>query len=115
MNNSDNPQRGAAFELLVQDWLGKKDIDTKRNFSVHVGAASDRRPHKFDLGCDDPPRLVECKRHTWTSGGKPRLNGSFRSFLMIVYQRPSGTADRLDCEFEKNGQIVENRWSWARK
>ena len=25
--------------------------------------------HKFDLGSESPPVLVECKAHTWTSGG----------------------------------------------
>lgn len=67
--NSSNPGRGRDFELAVQAWLGTQGISTRQHFSVNVGAASDRRPHKFDLGCNDPPRLVECKRHTWTSGG----------------------------------------------
>ncbi len=69
MANSDNPGRGRKFELDVQSWLHSRCLTTRQDFSVYVGAASDRRPHKFDLGCDDPPRLVECKRHTWTKGG----------------------------------------------
>jgi hypothetical protein len=28
-----------------------------------------KKPHKFDLGSDDPPILVEYKSYTWTSGG----------------------------------------------
>lgn len=69
MANSDNPRRGAAFELAVQDWLTTIGIRTTQNLVVHVGATSERRAHKFDLGCTDPPTLVECKCHTWTDGG----------------------------------------------
>jgi hypothetical protein len=25
--------------------------------------------HRFDLGSENPPVLVECKSHTWTQGG----------------------------------------------
>ena len=28
-----------------------------------------RKNHAFDLGFDDPRVIVECKSHTWTSGG----------------------------------------------
>jgi hypothetical protein len=28
-----------------------------------------KKPHKFDLGSEVPPVLVECKAHTWTEGG----------------------------------------------
>ncbi len=69
MANPDNPGRGRSFELEVKTWLHSQGLSTRQDFSVEVGAASYRRSHKFDLGCDDPPRLVECKRHTWTAGG----------------------------------------------
>lgn len=69
MANSDNPRRGAAFELAVQGWLAGLGVVTSRNYMVHLGAASERRPRKFDLGCSEPPTLVECKCHSWTDGG----------------------------------------------
>jgi hypothetical protein len=28
-----------------------------------------KKNHKFDLGSEAPPILVECKSYTWTSGG----------------------------------------------
>lgn len=28
-----------------------------------------KKSHKFDLGSEKPPILVECKSYTWTSGG----------------------------------------------
>ena len=30
---------------------------------------SSKKQRQFDLGSDDPPYLVECKSHKWTSGG----------------------------------------------
>lgn len=69
MGNSDNPAKGAAFELLVQEWLTRQGLLTSRDFAVLVGARSERRPHKFDLGSNTPAVLVECKCHTWTARG----------------------------------------------
>lgn len=28
-----------------------------------------KKPHRFDFGSNDPPVLVECKCHRWTTGG----------------------------------------------
>jgi len=30
---------------------------------------TEKKLHRFDLGSDAPPVLVECKSHTWTQGG----------------------------------------------
>jgi hypothetical protein len=38
------------------------------NFVALVGH-SIKKPHRFDLGGDDPPILVECESFTRTSGG----------------------------------------------
>ena len=69
MANKDNPHTGSQFESLAQQVLSKRGLALERNFTVHVGVGQDKRPHKFDLGCQAPPTLVECKAHTWTEGG----------------------------------------------
>ncbi|MDZ7840864.1 MAG: hypothetical protein U5R46_08610 [Gammaproteobacteria bacterium] len=41
----------------------------KSDFPVSLGANADKKYRKFDLGTEEPPVLVECKSHRWTSGG----------------------------------------------
>ncbi len=69
MANKDNPRRGSKFEALVQSFFATQGTNLRRDFIVPVGAHSEKRPRKFDLGSTRPPVLVECKRHTWTGGG----------------------------------------------
>jgi len=69
MDNSENPGRGRQFEAIVAVWLHKQGIQVRPDFTIDVGANEERKPHRFDLGSADPPVLVECKCHTWTSGG----------------------------------------------
>ena len=38
-------------------------------FSLDVGIANIKKPHRFDLGSDSPPIIVECKSHRWTASG----------------------------------------------
>ena len=40
----------------------------QKDHSVQIGV-SDKKDRKFDLGSDEPPILVECKSHRWTTGG----------------------------------------------
>jgi len=69
MGNADNPSKGAKFEEIVRDFFSHEGLALESNFSVEVGVNSLRKPHKFDLGCANPPTIVECKSHTWTEGG----------------------------------------------
>jgi hypothetical protein len=69
MGNSDNPRTGSNFEEVARRVFLKQGVALERNFSVPVGAGRLTRPHRFDLGCQNPPTLVECKAHTWTEGG----------------------------------------------
>jgi hypothetical protein len=64
-----NTQVGIDFEAVAARCLAAKGIEVRRAFSVPVGVAATKKPHSFDLGSDDPPVLVECKSHRWTSGG----------------------------------------------
>mgnify|MGYP001103622460 CR=1 FL=1 len=63
--NSKNPAKGARFEHTVRAFL-EKEMRLKLNpkYSLDLGG----KGHEFDLGCANPPVIVECKRHTWTRG-----------------------------------------------
>jgi len=67
--NSDNPKTGAEFERTAQRVLSAHGLMLSHDFTVRVAAGSHAGQHKFDLGSHCPPVLVECKAHTWTSGG----------------------------------------------
>jgi hypothetical protein len=63
-----NTHVGREFEELANEFFAKDGIVLTRGFSVPVGFKA-KKSHKFDLGSDTPPILVECKSYTWTSGG----------------------------------------------
>jgi len=69
MANYDNPRTGADFEAAAEAFFHQRGVRLRSDFFQPVGVRSEKRPHKFDLGSDDPPLLIECKCHTWTSGG----------------------------------------------
>src|SRR3989344_534310 len=69
MGNSENPAKGAKFEKVVRDFFSRQGLALQPDFGVDVGFSPPLKPHEFDLGCTDPPTLVECKCHTWTEGG----------------------------------------------
>jgi hypothetical protein len=69
MENSDNPRTGSDFEVSVQAFFALRGVTLQRDFLQPVGMRSEKRQHSFDLGSADPPLLIECKCHTWTSGG----------------------------------------------
>lgn len=64
-----NSHVGREFEAIAERILRDAGIAVSPNFPVDVGVAMAKKPHKFDLGADSPPVLVECKSHRWTSGG----------------------------------------------
>src|ERR1035437_9103405 len=63
-----NTQVGNEFEEAARLFFAETGIHLQRNFVTPVGHII-KKPHKFDLGSEDPPILVECKSFTWTSGG----------------------------------------------
>jgi hypothetical protein len=67
--NKDNPLKGAKFEEQAKQFFAGQGIHLERGLSVDVGVSVQKKPHKFDLGSEKPPVLVECKAHTWTEGG----------------------------------------------
>lgn len=66
-----NAHVGRAFETEAQRYFqDKRGISLRRGYPVEVGVpGKDKKERKFDLGSDDPPVLVECKSHRWTTGG----------------------------------------------
>jgi hypothetical protein len=69
MANSDNTSKGLAFESAVGRFLSESGFAVTKAFPVAIGVDEIKRPHKFDLGGDNPKVVVECKCHSWTEGG----------------------------------------------
>jgi hypothetical protein len=63
-----NTHVGREFELAAAAYFLKTGIHLAPGFGVPVGYKL-KKTHKFDLGSEKPPILVECKSYTWTSGG----------------------------------------------
>ena len=63
-----NTHAGKEFEKAARLFFAKTGISLQPEFSALVERKI-KKPHKFDLGSEDPPILVECKSYTWTSGG----------------------------------------------
>jgi hypothetical protein len=63
-----NTHVGREFEESARLFFAETGITLKAGFTAPVGARI-KKPHKFDLGSENPPILVECKSYTWTSGG----------------------------------------------
>jgi hypothetical protein len=64
-----NTHVGHAFEEDARTFFTSQHIVLVPGFVVPVGIHGTKKPHKFDLGCENPPILVECKSHTWTKTG----------------------------------------------
>jgi hypothetical protein len=69
MNAVSNAHVGNDFEAVAARHLAKMNIPVRRSYAIPVGYTDRVKSHRFDLGNDEPPILVECKSHTWTSGG----------------------------------------------
>lgn len=63
-----NTHAGRDFQGAVERFLARQGLVLDREFPVAVGHAV-KKLHRFDLGSNTPPILVECKSYTWTSGG----------------------------------------------
>jgi len=63
-----NTHAGREFEEAAQVFFAQTGIPLHLGFNAPVGHKI-KKSHKFDLGSEEPPILVECKSYTWTSGG----------------------------------------------
>ena len=63
-----NAHVGREFEEIAKLILEEQGINVKSNFHVKIRIGKNKKAHQFDLGSNDPPVIVECKSHRWTSG-----------------------------------------------
>jgi hypothetical protein len=63
-----NTHAGGELEEEARLFFAETGIALQPESRVPVGYKI-KKVHKFDLGGEDPPILVECKSYTWTSGG----------------------------------------------
>lgn len=68
VGSASNTEVGRDFEDAAHMFFDASGIKLVRNFIAPVGFKV-KKNHRFDLGSDHPPVLVECKSYTWTSGG----------------------------------------------
>ena len=64
-----NSHVGRAFEVRAQKVFAEYGLRLEADRKVPCGLGVLRKNHAFDLGSENPKVIVECKSHTWTSGG----------------------------------------------
>ena len=67
--STSNAHVGRAFEERAQKVLAEHGLRLESNHKVPCGLGAVRKNHAFDLGSGNLRVIVECKSHTWTSGG----------------------------------------------
>ena len=67
--STSNTRVGRDFEDRARKALAKCGLRLTPDHKVPCGLGKVRKNHSFDLGSEDPRVIVECKSHTWTSGG----------------------------------------------
>jgi len=68
IDSISNSHAGREFEEMARLFFANTGVSLEDGFSAPVGFRV-KRLHKFDLGREHPPLLVECKSYTWTNGG----------------------------------------------
>ena len=68
LGSTSNSHVGRDFETAAQEFFRKEGVSLQRGYSVPIGV-SGKKERQFDLGSNNPPILVECKSHKWTTGG----------------------------------------------
>ena len=67
--STSNFHVGRAFEAQAWKVLAEHGVRLESGHKVPCGLGAVRKNHAFDLGSESPKVIVECKSHTWTSGG----------------------------------------------
>lgn len=65
-----NAHVGRDFEAVAQEYFHNQGFDLGRSYILPLGVSGKNKNHHFDLGTGEPPLIVECKSHRWTTGGK---------------------------------------------
>ena len=81
--SESNSHVGRKFEAAAQKYWSQEGISLENDYSVQIGF-SRKKGHKFDLGSDEPPVLVECKDHKWTESGNVP-SGKFHAWNEAMY------------------------------
>ena len=68
LGSISNAHVGRDFETAAISAFAAAGISLVKDFGVSVGVEGQTKIHRFDLGSESPPILVECKSHRWTSG-----------------------------------------------
>lgn len=68
IGSNSNTDAGNQFEVAVLRFFEQSGVRLCRNFPAPIGFEL-KKAHRFDLGSNEPPVLIECKSYTWTSGG----------------------------------------------
>jgi hypothetical protein len=63
-----NAHVGKEFEETAATFFSGRGLNLKKDHSVLIGVGQNKKPHKFDLGSDNPKTIIECKSHKWTAG-----------------------------------------------
>jgi hypothetical protein len=80
-----NAHVGREFEEAARVYFSDTGILLRPSFAVPVGFRV-KKPHKFDLGSEDPPVLVECKSYTWTvTGNTPSAKIRGLNEVMLLF------------------------------
>jgi hypothetical protein len=83
-----NSHAGREFEAVAHaHFLGAERWRLQPNYSVPIGVGRRKKKHRFDLGCEDPPILIECKSHNFTvSGNMPSAKITVWNEAMYFFQ-----------------------------
>jgi hypothetical protein len=85
-----NTHAGRDFQCAVAGFLVRQGLVLEPEFPVAVGHTV-KKLHRFDLGSNAPPVLVECKSYTWTSGGNSpsaKIRGLNEAMLLFSVAPP---------------------------
>lgn len=70
IDSESNTAVGRDFERIARDFFESKHrIKLTPSYQVRVGIGVRTKVRRFDLDCEEPATLIECKSHTWTVGG----------------------------------------------
>lgn len=65
-----NAHAGREFEEAARLYFSQhENLILEPSYPLELGVAKEKKTHRFDLGCQNPPVIVECKSHNWTETG----------------------------------------------
>ncbi len=79
MANKDHPGIGADFQEKVREYFSDEvGFRFEKEVAIPIGVDVIKKPHKFDIVCDEKKIAIECKCYTWTvSGNVPSAKMGF--------------------------------------